>query len=151
MYDYFRFYVFVEAQDRSLDGDGNGGDGRERGEGSRPGPHIQPSEADLWTAGELIDLIQKQRAIGEGPGAAFVVSRAITGTNLAADASSALGRLELSVLDARTHQRVAYPQALAQGVSVIDLDETSKAAQEIKALAEETITILESQSPFAHD
>jgi len=107
---------------------------------------IQPSAADFWTAGELIDLIERRRTVGDGLQAAFVVSRAITGTNLANSAREALSGLELPALDARTHQRVAYPKALGKGLSVIDLDPSSKAAAEIKALAEETIEILELKS-----
>ncbi len=104
---------------------------------------IQPSAADFWTAGELIDLIETQQRLTEGPEAAFVISRAITGTNLAGSASEALSKLQFPVLDAQTHQRVAYPQALGKGISVIDLDDSSKAAEEIRALAEETLDILE--------
>ncbi|MCS4038309.1 ParA family partition ATPase [Salinibacter ruber] len=107
---------------------------------------IQPSAADFWTAGELIDLIETQQRLTEGLEAAFVISRAITGTNLAGSASEALSRLSFPVLKARTHQRVAYPQALGKGISVIDLDDSSKAAEEIRALAKETLTILESET-----
>jgi chromosome partitioning protein len=107
---------------------------------------IQPSAADFWTAGELVDLINTRRKVAEGPEAAFVISRAITGTNLAGSAEKALSKLQFPVLDAQTHQRVAYPEALGKGVSVIDLDDSSKAAEEIRALAEETLTILESEA-----
>lgn len=107
---------------------------------------IQPSAADFWTAGELVDLIEQRRAVAGGPQAAFVVSRAITGTNLADSAREALSQLQLPILDARTHQRVAYPEALGKGLSVIDLDPGNKAAGEIKALARETIDILKTET-----
>lgn len=107
---------------------------------------IQPSAADFWTAGELVDLIEQRRAVSGSPQAAFVVSRAITGTNLAGSAREALSQLELPVFDARTHQRVSYPEALGKGVSVIDLDGESKAAYEIDALACEAIGILKSEA-----
>ncbi|MCS3827549.1 chromosome partitioning protein [Salinibacter ruber] len=107
---------------------------------------IQPSAADFWTAGELVDLINTRRKVAGGPEAAFVISRAITGTNLAGSAEEALSKLQFPVLDAQTHQRVAYPEALGKGLSVIDLDGSSKAAAEIRALAEETLTILESET-----
>lgn len=111
---------------------------------------IQPSAADIWTAGELVDVIERQRAAGHTVGAAFVVSRAITGTNLAKSVREALGKFDLSVLG-RTHQRVAYAEALAQGVSVLDLDPDSKAAEEIRDLTYETIRIFESKPPYLYE
>jgi chromosome partitioning protein len=111
---------------------------------------VQPSAMDIWTAGELVDLVKTRQEVAGSPEAAFVISRAITGTNLAGSADVALEKLELPILEARTHQRVAYAEAIGQGVSVIDLDENSKAAREIDDLTDEVMHILE-LNPVVHE
>jgi chromosome partitioning protein len=69
-----------------------------------------------------------------------VVSSARTGTNLADEAEDALRQLQLPTLKARTETRVAYPEALGAGLSVMDLEPSGKAAKEIDAIAHELQT-----------
>ena len=101
---------------------------------------VRPSAADIWATSGLADLVRTRRdAIGR-PDAAFVVSSARTGTNLAAEAEDALNGLQLPTLKARTGTRVAYPEALGAGLSVMDLEPSGKAATEIDAIAHELQT-----------
>lgn len=104
---------------------------------------IQPSAVDVWPIKEMVDIIKaRQQAVGS-PQARFLVSRAIVGTNLASTITDALSGLEIPILESRVHQRVAYAEAMGQGVGVMDLDSSSKATGEIEALAEEVLDILE--------
>jgi chromosome partitioning protein len=99
---------------------------------------VQPSAADIWGSADLVELIQaRQAATGGKPRAAFVVSRQITGTRLAAEVSNALGKYGLPIFAGRTTQRVVYAEALSMGSSVLDLEPTGLAAQEITALLQE--------------
>lgn len=99
---------------------------------------VQPSAADIWGSADLIELIQaRQAATGGKPRAAFVVSRQITGTRLAAEVNNALRRYELPIFESRTTQRVIYVEALSTGSSVLDLEPAGLAAKEISALLEE--------------
>jgi chromosome partitioning protein len=102
---------------------------------------VQPAGVDLWALGELIDLITaRQEAVGS-PQAAFVISRAVVGTNLASDAEDALSGLEFPLLDTRIHQRVSYAKAITRGVSVLDLND-DKAKSEISTLTDEVLQML---------
>lgn len=99
---------------------------------------VQPSAADLWAASDLVDIIAARQSIMEGrPHAAFVVSRQISGTRLASGIQEVLDGYGLPVLAARTSQRVAYAEALAAGLSVVDYEPDGKAAQEILAIIAE--------------
>jgi chromosome partitioning protein len=103
---------------------------------------VQPSSLDIWATERLVELIQaRQEAIGT-PDAAFLASRAITGTRLADGVEDALAALELPLLETRIHQRVAYAEATNAGLSVLDTAKGSKAAAEIEALTDEVLTRL---------
>lgn len=101
---------------------------------------VQPSGADIWSAGDILDLVKARQSLTGRPEAALVVSRAVVGTNLAGSAADALATLDAHVLEARTSQRVAYTEALGAGLSALEVG--GKAAQEVEKLAEETLTLL---------
>ena len=103
---------------------------------------VQPSGADIWSASDILELVEARQSVTGGPHAAFVVSRAIVGTNLAGSAADALDSLSASVMNSRTAQRVAYTEALGAGLSVLDVD-GGKAAGEIRDLADETLALLQ--------
>jgi chromosome partitioning protein len=109
---------------------------------------IQPSAVDVWPVKETVEIIKTRQEVAGRPQGAFVISRAITGTNLASTIGDVLGGLELPLLDARTHQRVAYAEAMGKGVGVMDLSGKSKATGEIEAMTEEVLDILK-QTPVA--
>ncbi|WP_103021006.1 ParA family partition ATPase [Salinibacter altiplanensis] len=101
---------------------------------------VQPSGADIWAAEDILDIIEARQKVAGGPDAAFVVSRAVAQTNLAATIRGALESYGVRVLDTRTGHRVAYPEALGAGLSV--LDTSGKAAEEIESLTTEVIDLL---------
>ena len=99
---------------------------------------VQPSALDIWAAEDLVELIKARRSVTEGrPQAAFLVSRQIGGTRLAADANAALAALGLPVLHGRTTQRVIYAESISTGASVLDLEPSGAAAHEIMTLLKE--------------
>lgn len=101
---------------------------------------VQPSAADIWAASDLIELIKDRQELMEGaPLAAFVVSRQITGSNLAGEVQEALESFGIPIFSSRTSQRVVFAEALAQGKTVLDLDPDSKASEEIRAIVNELI------------
>ena len=107
---------------------------------------VQPSATDIWAAEDIIDLVRAPQSITDGrPRAAFVVSRQVVGSNLAGTVQAALEAFDVPVMVARTSQRVAYAEALGAGLSVLDVD-AGKAAAEIRQLAQETLTQLETNS-----
>ena len=76
------------------------------------------------------------------PRAAFVVSRQIKGTHLAADITEALESYGLPVFEARTTQRVVYGEAFIGGATVLDLEPEGKGAAEILAITDELEALL---------
>lgn len=103
---------------------------------------VQPASIDMWAVGEMIDLVTKERKRRESLGAAFVLSRAITGTTLVRSSRTALEGLELRLLDSMTYQRVAYVRAMNNGVSVFETDD-EKAKGEIEGIADELAEMFE--------
>ena len=101
---------------------------------------VQPSGADIWAAEDILDIVEKRQQVAGKPQAAFVVSRAVAGTNLADSIQGALQSYEADVLESRTGHRVAYTEALGAGTSALDTG--SKAADEIQALTDEVIELL---------
>jgi chromosome partitioning protein len=101
---------------------------------------VQPSGADLWAAEDILDTVRARQKVADEPHAAFVVSRAVTRTNLADTIGDALDSYNADVLDARTGQRVAYTEALGSGQTVLDMG--GKAAKEIQNVTDEVLNLL---------
>lgn len=103
---------------------------------------VQPSAADIWATQNLTELVLARQEITGKPQAAFLISRQITGTNLASGVQEALELFNVPVLRARTSQRVAYTEAMGEGLSVLDTEPGGKAADEVRSLVQETISLL---------
>lgn len=101
-----------------------------------------PSPLDVWAARDLVDLVKERQRHYQGtPGAAFVVSREVQGTQLASQIRTTLAGYGLPVLQAGTINRVAYPGSIAAGSTVFESTDTSKAANEILAIMRECLTL----------
>lgn len=99
---------------------------------------VQPSPYDIWATAELVDLLQQRQEIADGnPKAAFVLSRQIQGTRLAADVREALDGYDLPVFKAGTVQRVIYASSATTGQTALDLEPAGPAAKEINAIKDE--------------
>lgn len=103
---------------------------------------VQPSPLDIWAAGALVEPVRVRLEIVGRPRAAFVVVRQVVGSALADGVREALEAQGLPVLSARLSQRVAYVEALAGGVTVLEHDPAGKAAAEVLALMDEALTLL---------
>lgn len=98
---------------------------------------VQPSAADIWGCSELVDLIRARQQVTGKPKAAFIISRQIVGTRLAADITEALQEFGIHIFNSRTSQRVVYTEALSQGSTVIDLDPQGLASKEVFSITDE--------------
>lgn len=106
---------------------------------------VQPSPADVWPAEGIVELIKARRQVVGSPAAAFVVSRRKPGTNLGGAVEDVLSRFGLPVW-AGTCDRVAYPQAIGQGLSVVEMNDP-KAAAEVQALIDNVTEALRNGQP----
>lgn len=98
---------------------------------------VQPTPADLWATRSVVDMADRT----DTP-AAFVISRQIVGTNLAAELTGILEEHDLPVFESRISQRVAYAEAMNEGRTVLDISGTSKAREEVRGVATELAGLL---------
>ena len=104
---------------------------------------VQPSPYDIWAASDLVELVKQRIEVTDGRlRAAFVISRLIKGTRLAAEVREALRGYGLPVLSSRISQRVNFPGTAARGLTVMDAEPNGEAAREIFALADEVRRLL---------
>ena len=81
----------------------------------------KPSPLDVWAASDIVAAVRaRQKSTNGMPKAAFVITMAQPRTRLGRQIDAALAELGLPVLQARTTQRVAYPNAINEGNSVVN-------------------------------
>lgn len=98
---------------------------------------VTPSPYDVWAASEIVSLLKEAIIFKPQLKSNFVINRKITGTAIGRDVGDALAEYPVSVLRSTIHQRVAFAESAAQGSTVLELQPTSAAAQEINALTDE--------------
>ena len=80
----------------------------------------KPSPLDVWAASDIVAAVQARQKTAQGlPKAAFVITMSQPRTRLGQQIDAALYEMGLPVFQARTTQRVAYPNAINEGNSVI--------------------------------
>jgi len=98
---------------------------------------VQPSPYDIWATSDLVDLVKQRIEMTDGKlKAAFIVSRAIKGTKIGKEISTALTDYQLPALE-----RVIYPTSAALGSSVLDEEPNGEASKEIQSLTNEIMSI----------
>jgi chromosome partitioning protein len=98
---------------------------------------IQPSGADVWASAATVRLIRTKRDMGGAIDAAFLVNRAMTGTKLSKlIRSGEWNEYGLDQMDATVGNRIAFAQAMTDGISVFDLPDLA-ARLEIEAVVTE--------------
>ena len=79
------------------------------------------SPFDVWAAADIVAAVRaRQKSTGGPPKAAFVVTMSRHRTLLGRQVESALEEYGLPALEARTTERVSYPQMAAEGRAVLD-------------------------------
>jgi chromosome partitioning protein len=88
----------------------------------------KPSPLDVWAASDIVAAVQaRQKSTNGMPKAAFVITMSQPRTRLGRQIDAALAEMGIPVLRARTTQRVAYPNAINDGNSVVDgSDQTAR-------------------------
>ena len=105
---------------------------------------VQPSPADIWGVSDLVDIILARQEVTDGkPLAAFVISKHDSRwTRFGREVDQALSAYGLPVLHARTTVLTDYATAIGAGGSVVDINPSGKAADQIKAIKTEVLTLL---------
>ena len=97
---------------------------------------VQPSPFDVWAAKEIITLLEEARIYKETQKSAFIINRKVTNTAIGRDVREALAGYKVPVLPVAVCQRVAFAESAAQGSSVLEMDGTSLASQEVNGLVD---------------
>src|ERR1700733_11640852 len=107
---------------------------------------VQPSPFDGWASAEMLKLVEEARIFRPQLVARFVLNRCAARTIIARETAETLAEHEPPVLAVRIGQRVAFADAAQSGRLVVELDDTSPAAREIMALANEVAALAPSAS-----
>jgi chromosome partitioning protein len=110
---------------------------------------VSPSSLDLWACTETLKMINDVQEQYPRLEARFLINRKIPGTRVGSEIRQALKVFETAIFDTELCQRVAYVDAMKYGVSVMQFDSRSKAAQEIERLCDEIMKGL--KKPVACD
>ena len=88
----------------------------------------KPSPFDVWAAADIVEAVKARQSSAAGvPRAAFVITMSRPRTRLGRQVDQALAEYDLPSLKARTTERVAYPQASIEGLSVLEgRDQTAR-------------------------
>lgn len=103
---------------------------------------VQPSPHDIWSAADIVQLIEEASSFKENLKTAFVVNRKITNTALGRDVLTALENYPFPVLETAVCQRVAFAESAALGASVLETEPKSSAAKEIESLTTEILEMM---------
>lgn len=102
---------------------------------------IQPSPYDVWAAEEIVKIIQEASVFKENLKSVFVINRKIVNTAIGRDVKEALAQYPFPVLNATVCQRVAFAESAASGRTVLEVEGSSAAAKEIRALVAEILRV----------
>lgn len=81
----------------------------------------KPRVWDLWACEDIVSAIQRRQQTARGqPAATFVISMSRPRTRFSSGIDSALARLDLPILNARTTERESYAVAASAGTTVLD-------------------------------
>jgi len=95
---------------------------------------VQPTPVDLWATAPTLAMAAK-----EGAASLIVINRALSRALLTAEMITAAGELGHAVAGTHLGNRVAYPQSMGEGRTVLETAPGGPAAEEIEALAREIL------------
>ena len=86
------------------------------------------SPFDVWAASDIVAAVKARQETAKGkPKAAFVITMTRPRTRISKQIDAALAEYGLPALQARTTERVSYPQAAIEGKSVLEgRDQTAR-------------------------
>ena len=99
---------------------------------------IQPSAADVWASAAAVSLIQAKRDIGGEIDAAFLVNRSSGNTTISKTIiEGSWNEYEgIEQLTATIGNRVAFANAMASGVSVLDMNDAAAKTEILNVIEE---------------
>ena len=109
-----------------------------------------PSKPDILSTQDFFkDVIEEVATMKEVSGA-ILINQLQTGTTVSRKSEEYLKSLGYPIFKTILHQYVAYREAIAAGLSVIEYDKTSKAAQELLPLGVQLDARLTRSAPLGY-
>jgi len=105
---------------------------------------VSPSPYDLWATETMIERIAQAREVNPAITAYFVITRYTSRTILSREIKEALTQLETPLLESTLGNRVAFPDAAIQGLSVLEYGD-SRSKEEVTALVEEVHQLMQKE------
>lgn len=103
---------------------------------------VQPSPYDVWAAKDIVDLLNEASVFKENQIYRFAINRKIVNTAIGRDVAEALATYEkIPILKTAISQRVAFAESAGQGLTVLETDPHGQAAQEIKNLVRDILSL----------
>jgi chromosome partitioning protein len=95
---------------------------------------VQPTPVDLWATAPTLQMAAK-----EGVSSVIVINRAVSRALLTAEIIAAAAELGHAIAGTHLGNRVAYPQSMGEGRTVLETGPGGVAAAEVEALAREIL------------
>jgi chromosome partitioning protein len=105
---------------------------------------VQASPLDIRSAKKIVELVEQGKKVNPDIIPFFILSRIQPNTILAKELKEHLQKIykKIGLLKTEICNRVAYQQSMIYGKSVIEYEKKGTAAQEIKTLTAEVLSIL---------
>lgn len=102
---------------------------------------IRPSGLDLWATEKFIEKYEQAKTLKEEVNAFFVLNQYDEKININKETKDVLDELEIKVLDTTVKSRIAYVEAVVQGIGVYEYKDR-KAKKEMTKLTKEILDLL---------
>ncbi len=100
---------------------------------------VTPSPFDVWASSDIIELLRDARKENRYLMGMLLVSKKVMGTRVGKDIRKTLEPYHMGIFHTEIVQRMAYVNAAASGLSVIEYAPHSKAAEEVRNLCNEIV------------
>lgn len=99
---------------------------------------VKPSALDLWATELFLEKFENTRLLKDQIKAFFLLNQYKATTNLSKEAEDAIGEFGLPILKSKLSDRVAFSEAVIQGIGVLEYRD-QKAKDEMISLANEIL------------
>ena len=102
---------------------------------------VKPSALDLWATEKFLSKYEDARLLKDNIKACFVINQYKANTLLSKEVEEALKEFDIPILTTKISDRVAYSEAVMQGIGVLEYKD-QKAKNEVINLTNEIIEII---------
>jgi len=100
-----------------------------------------PSPSDIWSLKEFKVRLDQIKAMGNDIPAYLLINKHSKSRNLDKEINDAVSAFEIEVLQTKIRDRVAYKEAMLEGLGVVEYKD-KKAKEEINQLTDEVLAII---------